>query len=38
VRKNASQKAKGSFARKAAVIEQQTDYKAWKERHGYGNR
>ena len=38
VRRNASQKAKGSFARKAAVIEQQMDYKAWKERHDYGNR
>jgi hypothetical protein len=38
VRKNASRKARGSFARKGAVIEQQTDYDAWKEKHEYGDR
>lgn len=38
VRKNASQKARGSFARKASVIEQQKDFDSWKEEHQYGKR
>ena len=32
VRKNASRKAKGSYARKMDVIAQQTDFEAWKKR------
>lgn len=38
VRKNASRKAKGSYARKEAVIAQQTDFEGWKEEKGYGDR
>ena len=38
VRKNASQKAKGSYARKESVIEQQTDFEGWKEEKKYGDR
>lgn len=38
VRKNASRKAKGSFARKAEVIAQQTDFDAWKRDKHYGRR
>jgi len=38
VRKNASKKARGSFARKQSVIEQQSDYDEWKEKHSYGDR
>jgi len=38
VRKNASRKAKGSYARKTAVIAQQTDFDGWKEEKGYGDR
>ena len=38
VRKNAVPKAKGSFARKEAVIEQQRDFEGWKKEKGYGDR
>ena len=38
VRKNASRKAKGSYARKESVIAQQTDFEGWKEEKGYGDR
>lgn len=38
VRKNASRKALGSYARKMAVIAQQTDFEGWKEAKGYGDR
>jgi stalled ribosome alternative rescue factor ArfA len=38
VRKNASRKAKGSYARKMAVIAQQTDFEGWKEKKHYGDR
>jgi hypothetical protein len=38
VRKNASRKAKGSYARKQAVIAQQTDLEGWKEEKKYGHR
>jgi hypothetical protein len=38
VRKNASRKAKGSYARKESVIAQQTDFDGWKEEKGYGDR
>jgi hypothetical protein len=38
VRKNASRKAKGSYARKVEVIAQQTDFEGWKKAKGYGNR
>ena len=38
VRKNASRKANGSYARKEAVIEQQTDFEGWKEEKRYGDR
>jgi hypothetical protein len=38
VRKNASRKAKGSYARKESVIAQQTDLEGWKEEKGYGDR
>ncbi|MGH9919709.1 MAG: IS5 family transposase [Nitrososphaerales archaeon] len=38
VRKNASRKAKGSYARKASVIAQQTDFEAWKKEKTYGDR
>ena len=37
-RKNASQKARGSFARKQSVIEQQSDFEGWKQKHSYGDR
>ena len=37
-RKNASQKARGSFAREQSVIEQQTEYDKWKLEHIYGHR
>jgi hypothetical protein len=38
VRKNASRKAKGSYARKQVVIAQQTDFDGWKQEHHYGDR
>jgi stalled ribosome alternative rescue factor ArfA len=38
VRKNASRKAKGSYARKMEVIAQQTDFEGWKKEKGYGDR
>ena len=38
VRKNASRKARGSYARKTSVIAQQTDLEAWKEEKKYGDR
>jgi IS5 family transposase len=38
VRKNASRKARGSYARKTEVIAQQTDFDAWKEEKHYGDR
>ena len=38
VRKNASRKARGSYARKVSVIAQQTDLEAWKEEKRYGDR
>jgi hypothetical protein len=38
VRKNASRKAKGSYARKVEVIAQQTDYEGWKKEKHYGDR
>jgi len=38
VRKNASRKAKGSYARKISVIAQQTDLEGWKEEKHYGDR
>lgn len=38
VRKNASRKARGSYARKVEVIAQQTDFDAWKEDKHYGDR
>ena len=38
VRKNASRKAKGSYARKVSVIAQQTDYEGWKKEKHYGDR
>jgi hypothetical protein len=38
VRKNASRKSKGSYARKMSVIAQQTDLDAWKEEKRYGDR
>jgi len=38
VRKNASRKAKGSYARKESVIAQQTDFEGWKEEKHYGDR
>jgi hypothetical protein len=38
VRKNASRKAKGSYARKMEVIAQQTDFDGWKEEKRYGDR
>jgi hypothetical protein len=38
VRKNASTKAKGSYARKVSVIAQQTDLEGWKEEKRYGDR
>jgi Transposase DDE domain len=38
VRKNASRKAKGSYARKVEVIAQQTDFEAWKKDKRYGDR
>ena len=38
VRKNASRKAKGSYARKRAVIAQQTDFEGWKVGKKYGDR
>jgi len=38
VRKNASRKAKGSYARKISVIAQQTDLDAWKKEKEYGDR
>lgn len=37
-RKNASRKAKGSYARKESVIAQQTDFEGWKKAKGYGDR
>jgi hypothetical protein len=38
VRKNSVPKAKGSFARKEAVIAQQKDFEGWKEGKKYGDR
>lgn len=38
VRKNSVPKAKGSFARKEAVVAQQKDFEGWKEEKGYGDR
>jgi Transposase DDE domain. len=38
VRKNSSSKARGSIARKLAVIEQLSDYDRWRKNHGYGDR
>jgi hypothetical protein len=38
VRKNASQKAKGSYARKTEVIAQQADFEGWREAESYGDR
>lgn len=38
VRKNASRKAKGSYARKVSVIAQQTDLEGWKKEKRYGDR
>ena len=38
VRKNAVPKAKGSFARKQAVMAQQSDFEEWKKEKGYGDR
>jgi len=38
VRKNASRKAKGSYARKVEVIAQQTDLEGWKKEKAYGDR
>jgi IS5 family transposase len=38
VRKNASRKANGSYARKVEVIAQQTDFEGWKEQKHYGDR
>lgn len=38
VRKNASRKAKGSYARKVSVIAQQTDLEGWKREKRYGDR
>lgn len=38
VRKNASRKAKGSYARRIEVIAQQTDFEGWKEEKHYGDR
>jgi hypothetical protein len=38
VRKNASTKAKGSYARKVEVIAQQTDFEGWKREKRYGDR
>ena len=38
VRKNASRKAKGSYARKMSVIAQQRDLEGWKEEKSYGDR
>ena len=38
VRKNASRKARGSYARKVSVIAQQTDYEGWKDEKHYGDR
>jgi Transposase DDE domain len=38
VRKNASRKAKGSYARKVSVIAQQADLEGWKEEKKYGDR
>jgi len=38
VRKNAVPKAKGSYTRKLAVMEQQKDFDAWKEEKCYGDR
>ena len=38
VRKNASRKAKGSYARKTSVIAQQTDLRCVEEGEGYGDR
>lgn len=38
VRKNASRKAKGSYARKTAVIAQQADLDGWKKEKRYGDR
>jgi len=38
VRKNASRKAKGSYARKMAVIAQQADLDGWKKEKRYGDR
>src|SRR3990170_7140142 len=38
VRKNAVPKAKGSFARKQAVMAQQSDFEEWRKQKGYGDR
>lgn len=38
MRKNSVPKAKGSFARKEAVIAQQKDFDGWKEEKKYGDR
>jgi len=38
VRKNASRKAKGSYARKMSVIAQQADLDGWKKEKRYGDR
>lgn len=38
VRKNASRKAKGSYARKMEVIAQQTNFEDWKKEKRYGDR
>jgi hypothetical protein len=38
VRKNASTKSLGSYARKMCVIAQQTDLEGWKKEKGYGDR
>ena len=38
MRKNASRKAKGCYARKVEVIAQQTDFEGWKEEKQYGKR
>lgn len=38
VRKNASRKARGSYARKVSVIAQQTNLEGWKKGKKYGDR
>ena len=38
MRKNSVPKAKGSFARKEAVVAQQKDFDGWKEEERYGDR